>query len=220
MNARLTDQPALARTDLAGSTPALPPRAPSLRAVRRAGLGLAAGTLCWAVAIFVLGPTGVGVGERIVDLTGLLFQFGLFGLLWVQARTRAIGASRAVSVALGVEAVLLGLAALWSLLHGLLPDSVDGVAWLTALDVCWPLSMLGMAAVSVKLAVTGRWQGALRWWPLIAESWAIVTVPADILFGEGVSRWIGGGHLVIGYATLGLLLALWPQRVLGAGQES
>ncbi|MEV0196029.1 hypothetical protein [Nonomuraea sp. NPDC050691] len=241
MDARITDEPAKARTDL----PPAPPRAPSANgsprsaprsaprtgqrtasrpvsatAVRRAGAGLTAGALSWATAIAVFGSTGVGVGERVVDLTGLLFQLGVFCLLWVQTRTRAIGASRAAAIALRVEAVLLGVASVWSLLHGVLPDDLKNGAWLQPLDMCWPLSMLGMAAISVKLAATGRWSGLLRWWPLLAESWAVVTVPAYLLAGEDLSRWVGAGHLVVGYAALGLMLATRPGHVLGSPASS
>jgi hypothetical protein len=31
------------------------------------------------------------------------------------------------------------------------------------------------------------------------------------VFGEAAVRWVGFGHLVVGYATLGLILALRPQ---------
>jgi hypothetical protein len=35
-----------------------------------------------------------------------------------------------------------------------------------------------------------------------------------ILFGDQASRWVGGTHLLIGYATLGVLLALRPHLVV------
>jgi hypothetical protein len=172
------------------------------------------GTLAWATSIFVFTTDPHGIPGRIGDLTGLLFQLGVFCLLAVQFKTRAIGLSRAARVGLTIEAVILGLASIWSLLHGVLPSSLQGATWLAVLDICWPLSMLGMAIIAVKLARTGRWQGVLRWWPLIAESWAIVTVPSYILLGTEASRWIGGTHLLLGYATLGILLARNPRLVL------
>ncbi|MET7328861.1 hypothetical protein [Nonomuraea sp. NPDC005650] len=217
MDAHITNEPARARTDTqvrdaSQGTGAAPPVSES--AVRRAGAGLAIGSLTWAVAIFIHGTQGVGVGERIIDLTGLAFQLGVFCLLWTQMRTRAIGTSRAAAVALKLEAAVLGLASVWSLLHGVLPDGVKDATWLAFLDICWPLSMLGMAAISVKLAAAARWRGALRWWPLVAESWAVVTVPCYLLVGEQLARWVGGSHLVIGYAALGLLMALRPAAVI------
>ncbi|MEV1004021.1 hypothetical protein [Nonomuraea sp. NPDC050202] len=35
-------------------------------------------------------------------------------------------------------------------------------------DLCRPLSMLGMAAISVKLAFAARRRGVIRWRPLVA----------------------------------------------------
>jgi hypothetical protein len=35
-----------------------------------------------------------------------------------------------------------------------------------------------------------------------------------IVFGDQASRWIGGGHLLIGYAALGVLLAVRPGLVV------
>ena len=37
-----------------------------------------------------------------------------------------------------------------------------------------------------------------------------MTVPSFVIFGDEVSRWVGGTHLLIGYAVLGLLLARRP----------
>jgi hypothetical protein len=78
--------------------------------------------------------------------------------------------------------------------------------------------MLGMCIIGIKIAFAGRWKGALRVWPLVAESWAVITVPTIGIFGEQAGRWVGGTHLLIGYATLGLLLALRP-GLTGATKE-
>ena len=204
----MTTTPARARTDVA-------PRpstrtGPAERTIRRLGLGLTAGTLAWAASIFAFSTVNDGVPERIGDLTGLAFQLGLFCLLAIQFTTRATGLTRASVVLLKVEAVILGIASLWSLLHGVLPSNLQDAPWLMVMDICWPLSMIGMMVIGIKLALAGRWRGALRWWPLIAESWAFVTIPSMIVFGDQASRWVGGGHLLIGYATLGILLALRP----------
>ncbi|MFB9202437.1 hypothetical protein ACFFV7_14655 [Nonomuraea spiralis] len=225
MDAKISTTPARARTDVPttpppSGTPSEPDTGPgtgpatgpaiSPAAVRKLGLALSAGTLSWAASIFVYGSQAQGFGERVGDLTGLLFQLGIFALLAVQIRTRATGISRFARVMLKVELVLLGLAAVWSLLHGVLPDGLQDGPVMQALDVFWPVSMLGMMAIGIKVALAGRWRGALRWWPLVAESWAVVTVPTYVLFGDSVSNWVGGFHLVIGYATLGALLALRP----------
>ena len=45
----------------------------------------------------------------------------------------------------------------------------------------------------------------------MAESWVFVTLPAMGIFGITVGRYVGATHLMIGYAALGVLLALRPQ---------
>lgn len=214
MDAHVTTTPATARTDLPKQEPAH--GAPSLtaRRVRRLGLTLTAGTLLWAASIFAFGTLSGGIEGRIGDLTGLAFQIGVLSLLTVQIRTQATGTSRAARVMLKVELVLLVLASIWSFLHGVLPEPAQNSLPIMILDVFWPLSMLGMMIIGIKLAFAGRWRGLLRWWPLIAETWAVVTIPASIVLGEDGATWVGGGHLVIGYATLGVLLALRPHLVL------
>lgn len=214
MDSHLTTTPARARTDVpvAGPPEASRPLAPGT--VRRLGLGLTAGTLTWAASIFAFSTMNEGVTARVGDLTGLAFQLGLFALLTVQIRTLATGTSRVSRVMLKVELVLLGLAGVWSLLHGVLPASLQEHPAMLILDVSWPLSMLGMMIIAIRLAFAGRWRGVLRWWPLVAESFVVVTIPATIIFGDAGARWVGGSHLLIGYATLGLLLALRPHLVL------
>jgi hypothetical protein len=205
----MTTTPAKARTDVA---PRLRTRTGLAEStIRRLGLGLTAGTLTWAASIFAFSTVNDGVPERIGDLTGLAFQLGLFCLLAIQFKTRATGKS---TLLLKIEAVILGIASVWSLLHGVLPSPHQDAAWLVPLDICWPLSMLGMMVIAVKIAFAGRWRGLLRWWPLVAESWVVVTIPSMIVFGDQASRWVGGGHLLIGYATLGVLLAVRPGLVV------
>ena len=212
----ISSSPAPARTDVAGTTTgqtlAAAPAGPAISptAVRRAGLGLATGTVLWASTMVVWGGNATGLGGRLGDLAGLAFQLGLFGLLQVQLRTRATGTSRKAVAMIKVEHVLLALASLWSLLHAITPDT----GWLVALDVFWPLSMLGMAIIGVKIAVTGRWGGALRVWPMVAESWVLVAVPAYAVTGGGtIANVVGAGHLLLGYTMLGVLLARRPEHI-------
>jgi hypothetical protein len=110
---------------------------------------------------------------------------------------------------LRTEYVLLSLATLWTVLHAALPWARDD-AWLAVLDLFWPLSMLGMFIIGVKIAFAGRWRGAARSWPLVAESWAVVSVPAFGIFGAAVGQYVGASHLLIGYVTLGLIIAARP----------
>ncbi|MEU5724418.1 hypothetical protein ABZ783_21670 [Micromonospora sp. NPDC047738] len=131
-------------------------------------------------------------------------------MVHTQLRTSATGTSRAARGLLRVEFVLLTLATLWSILHGAVPAWRDS-APVAILDVFWPLSMLGMAIIGIKIAFAARWRGAARVWPAVAESWALVTVPAFGIFGSPIADWVGAGHLLIGYTMLGLILALRPQ---------
>lgn len=221
MHDSTTTQPALARTDSSRRTaatssttsPTTTTASPTISrtAVRRLGLALTGGAAAWAASIFVYGTNATGLGGRIGDLTGLLFQLGVFALLTVMFHTRATGASRAARIMIRVEYVLLGLASIWSLIHGLAPDAVRESVPVLVLDVFWPLSMLGMFVIGIKVAFAGRWQGVLRAWPLVAETWAVVTVPTFLIVGEPFSSSVGGAHLLIGYATLGLLLARRPE---------
>jgi len=57
-----------------------------------------------------------------------------------------------------------------------------------ALDLFWPISMLGMFLIGIRIAVAGRWKGVSRFYPIVAESWAVVTVPSLAVFGPGVAR--------------------------------
>ena len=216
MSDSLITQPALARTDAARPQPTAGDRNVDPRSIRRMGLTLTAGTLLWSASQFIWGPTADGLGGRIGDLTGLCFQLGVFALLTAMLRTGATGVTRKARAMIRVEYVLLGLASLWSLLHGVLPSDI-GDGPVMVLDAFWPLSMLGMFVIGIKVAVAGRWKGPLRFWPMVAESWAVVTVPSMLILGDEAARWIGATHLLIGYAALGLLLARRPQ-LTGTGR--
>ena len=158
----LTTTPAPARTDV----PTAPRRRPA-PPVRRAGFAVAAGAAdLGRRASATVGPqTTDPVGIMVSDLSALPFQLGLFVLVTAQLRTLATGTSRWPAGMLRVEYVLLVLATLWTVLHGLVPSLRDD-AWLAVLDLFWPLSMLGMFVIGVKIAVAGRWRGAARFWPL------------------------------------------------------
>ncbi len=203
----ITNTPAPARTDV---SPAPATAAPDAGFVRKAGIAVAAGAALWSSTIWVFGasPTS-NLGIAVTDLGALPFQLSLIGLVTAQLRTRATGTSRFARGMLRVEYVLLALATLWTVLHGSVPAFRDDL-WLAVLDVFWPLSMLGMAVIGVKVAFAGRWKGAARVWPVVAESWAVVTVPTFVIVGAPVADWVGATHLLIGYTVLGLILALRP----------
>jgi hypothetical protein len=207
--------PARARTDVHETSG--PGAGHSKDRIRTCGILLAAGTTSWAIANLVYGfAPSSDPAIAITDLTGLAFQAGVMALLYAQIKTRATGVSRTARGALKVERVLLAVAMLWSLIHGLVPAARDE-AWLAALDVFWPLSMLGMFFIGIKVAVTGRWRGRARLWSLLAETWAPICVPAVAILGHGLGDVVGAVHLLLGYATLGAILATRPDLVVDRG---
>lgn len=202
--------PAPARTDVYAPATVT---APSDGLVRKHALTLTAGAAIWSGTSFAGGfnPSS-DPGIMIQDLAGLVFQLGVLALVQLQLRTRATGTSRKAVAMLKVERVLLALAMTWTVLHALVPSARDEV-WLAVLDLFWPLSMLGMFVIGVKIAFAGRWRGVPRFYPLVAESWAVVSVPAFGIFGQEVGDIVGATHLLVGYATLGLVIAMRPHLV-------
>lgn len=214
--------PARVRTDAVtdadagtGPAPATPAAPTDLRpsagtgAIRALGAGLAVGAVAYAIPFMIFGGQETGAGRFVIDLSGVFFQLGVFCLLAAMWRTQATGTTRPARAMIVVESVVLGVATLQSLLT--LPAM--GGEWSTAatvLDPFWPLSMLGMAILGVKVAVAGRWRGALRAWPVVAETWVFVALPAMALLGPTAGSVVAGGHFVVGYGVLGVLLAVRP----------
>jgi hypothetical protein len=206
----LSTTPAPARTDVAAPRTA-PGSGVSTRFARRVGIAVAGGSAAWAAGMlaFTNLPQAGTWQHFVYEVTALLFQFGLIALVTLQLRTRATGTGKLARGFLHAEHVLLGLA-IASTVTWMFFREYDHTAWFLALDVFWPLSMLGMAAIGVRIAIAGRWKGAARIWPLVAESWAPVAVPASFLL-PGFAHFVGAGHLAIGYVLLGVILARRPE---------
>lgn len=208
----VSQQPAPARSDLtvAASNPATSRTAATGHPFRRQGLLLTAGSAVWAAAmvLFGLDPT-TRAGEAGYSLASGHFQFGLLALLYVLWQTNALGAGSVAKTAIGVEAVLVTLAIGSTLADGIGVSDLSQPGW-ALLDAFWPLSMLGMFLIGVRIAIAGRWRGVRRIWPLVAESWAVVTIPTLMVFGPGVAQVVAPLHLLAGYAVLGLLVATKP----------
>jgi hypothetical protein len=201
----ITTTPAPARTDETTAR-----TVPTTRSARRTGIFVATGSAIWSAAMFAANPQSADSTDILInDIGGLAFQASLFALITLQLRTGATGTTRFARGLLRTEYVLLSLATLWTVLHAAFPAARDDL-WLAVLDVFWPLSMLGMFVIGVKIAFAGRWRGTARVWPLVAESWAVVSVPAFGIFGATAGQYVGASHLLVGYATLGLILALRP----------
>jgi hypothetical protein len=205
----LSTTPAPARTDLAAPTAG--PRGATIRSVRTAGVAVTLGSASWALACAALGTTPpAGTWQAtVVNLTAFAFQLGLVFLVTAQMRTGAIGTGRLARNLLHVEHVLLAVAMASSLMWALTPSLYD-TGFFFVIDLFWPLSMLGMAAIGVRIAFAGRWRSAARFWPVVAESWAPVTVPTAFLL-PSITQYVGAAHLLVGYVVLGVILATRPQ---------
>ena len=218
----LTQTPAPARSDLAVApvTATAAPAAPAATAAdgrpahpyRLHGTLLTAGALSWSAAIATLGLDGESLAHQYVhNATAFLFQLGVLALLRVLWLTRAIGAGRLAPTLMRIEAgfLVLAMASTTSDFLGL--TDLDNPASLM-LDLFWPISMLGMFLIGIRIAVAGRWTGLSRFWPMVAESWAVVTVPTMAVLGQDTARWVGALHLVLGYAVLGRIVARKQER--------
>jgi hypothetical protein len=209
--------PPSARTDSPPATPAAPAAAAPdvVRTVRAGGAAMAAGAAAWALGSVLTADVGTA-GDAYplaYKASTLLFQLGLVALVTVQLRTQATGTGRLARRLLHAEHVMLGLAIVSSLQWMVAPD-VSEEPFFLALDAFWPLSMLGMAAIGVRIAIAGRWRGPARIWPVIAETWLLVMIPAMAVVGETASSYVSAGHLLLGYAVLGLILATRPDLTL------
>jgi hypothetical protein len=202
----ITKTSAPARSDVPATSAATPTRRTS--PFRLHGTVLTAGALAWSVAIAAF---GADPGDKTIPLVGFalgsgLFQIGVLFLLRVLWRTQALGTGRLARFFLRAETVVLSLAIGSTTVDALRLSDLDQTGWLL-LDLCWPLSMLGMFAIGIRIAIAGRWKGLSRFWPMVAESWAVVTVPTLGIFGADAARVVGAAHLVIGYAVLGQIVA-------------
>ncbi|WP_116450349.1 hypothetical protein [Blastococcus litoris] len=211
----INTSPPSARTD-ARPLPAAPTAGATLP-VRLGGAAMAAGAAAWAIGSMLTYDVATGEEYPLAyKASSLLFQLGLVALVSVQLRTRATGTGRLARGFLHAEHVMLGLAIVSSIQWMVAPEVSEDPFWL-ALDAFWPLSMLGMAAIGIRIAIAGRWRGAARVWPAIAETWVLVMFPAMALVSDEATSFVSGGHLLLGYTTLGLILAARPHLVLPRG---
>ena len=196
--------PAPARSDGAAAAPTgSSPRHPY--AVH--GRVLTAGALAWAATRAVVGIDPVGHRDELVySISSGLFQVGLLFLLRTLWRTQALGEGRLARFVLRAEAVAVGVAIGSTASDGLGLTDFDKIQYVV-LDAFWPLSMLGMFLIGIRIAVAGRWKGATRFWPMVAESWAVVVIPTLGIFGDSAAHVVACVHLVVGYAVLGVLVS-------------
>ena len=66
----------------------------------------------------------------------------------------------------------------------------------------WYWAAMTSVAISAALWLAGK-----RDWSTFVGQWP----PTFLLFGDPVANWVGGTHLLLGYMTLGILLARRPE---------
>ncbi|MEE4024900.1 hypothetical protein V1Y59_17580 [Gordonia sp. PKS22-38] len=170
----------------------------------RVGLALAVSAPIWAITLAVVGDDeGFGLSSLVGGVAGFAFQFSLLALLAVQYRTRAMGTGRVARVGYRIEFALIG-GALVSTFLDMFWLIQDSVVW-AIFDSCWPLSMLGMAIIGIRIAIAGRWTGALRWQTLFAQCWFLYSIP--LVAVPAIGLWGAAAFTILGYGGLGVLLA-------------
>ena len=201
----ISHSPAPARADVATVAPGT--ATSQTRPFLLHGRMLTAGAVAWSASILAVGqdPDGTA-GLLVFGLGSGLFQVGLLFLLRTLWRTRALGEGRFARGVLRFEAFAVSMAMASTFVDAIGVSDLSQPAWL-ALDLFWPLSMLGMFLIGIRIAVAGRWTGVTRYWPVVAESWAVVTIPAMGIFGEAAGKYVGALHLLVGYAVLGVLVS-------------
>jgi hypothetical protein len=205
----LEQTPAAARTDVrhTAAAPGTTPTRPFARPFFGRGMLLTTGAVAWGLDSLVFGSDPSGSFEEAVSsLTSGTFQLGLLGLLSVLWATKALGEGRLARFFLRLEAVVLVFAMGSTFVDGIGVSDLDKAGWVL-LDMCWPLSMLGMFLIGLRVAIAGRWHGKARFWPLIAESWGPVVVPTYGIFGGTVAGVVSFVHLCVGYGVLGQIVA-------------
>ena len=201
--------PARRRTDTVAAEPAPPP----IGGVRMVGSALVVGAMSWGAALMCLdGVDGFGAASVLTGIAAMLFQISLLGLLRVQYRDRAMtgkgGTARVARIGYTAQAVVLTGAMVSTTLDAFW--LIQGSPVWTVFDMCWPLSMLGMLIIGIRVAIAGRWRGVLRWQTLFAQSWLVWGIPLSAL--GFVGSVLGGAQMVLGYGVLGGLLVAWPAR--------
>ena len=202
-----------ARSDVPGRSEVPVPAAPTpagkpARPYRLHGTVLSVGALMWATAIAFYGndPSDSAVGAMVFGIGSGAFQIGLLFLLRVLRRTDALGTGKVARRVLVVENVFVCLAIASTIADAVRISDLSQPGWLL-LDAFWPISMMGMFGLAIRIAIAGRWKGVSRFWPLVAESWAVCVIPTMNIFGPQVAGIVAVIHLLIGYCTLGQIVA-------------
>ena len=200
----ISHSPAPARSDVATAAPVV---VGTTHPYLGHGRVLTAGAVAWAASILAVGQDPQStLGLAVFGVGSGLFQVGLLFLLRTLWRTRALGDGRFARGVLRFETFAVSMAMASTFVDAIGVSDLSQPAWLV-LDLFWPLSMLGMFLIGIRIAVAGRWKGVSRFWPMVAESWAVVTIPAMGIFGEVAGKYVGALHLLVGYTVLGVIVS-------------
>ncbi|MCC5576493.1 hypothetical protein IMZ11_12710 [Microtetraspora sp. AC03309] len=205
-------QPSNVNPEDSSSRPSAVAPAISPGRVRLAGVLLAVGAAAWAAGTVIVGDK-IQEGIQTLDsITGMLFVVGVFALVEVVLRTRGTGDRWGRVIPAGLL-VLLPVAFLVNALSFGYATYDDFPLALLILDASWPLSQIGMLVLGVAVAVTRRYQGALRWLPLLAGMWFPVSMVAQIVGGSTVSVYVSAAWLLGTHSHIGIRLAASPRIV-------
>ncbi|MEU6711694.1 hypothetical protein ABZ897_09470 [Nonomuraea sp. NPDC046802] len=180
--------------------------------VRIAGTLLATGATAWGVGTVIVGDKVYEGIQTLDTITGMLFIVGLFAFVWTVLSTGGTGDGWTRIIPAGLLVLLPGAFVLNALSFGYATHD-DFPLPLMILDACWPLSQLGMLVLGIVIAIKGRYQGALRWLPMLAGLWFPVTMAAQIFAGSVISTYVSAAWLLGMHAHLGVRIAVRPVRV-------
>lgn len=174
-------------------------------AIRLGGIALTVGSVTWAVAR-ILAPPVDGIAPTAEILGGFAYQLGLAGYLTAAWLTGALGNSRGARISFRVEAALLVLASLWSVVYAIDPGTQQH--WpMIVLDPTWPLSMLGLIVVGFYIFRARIWSALARQLALIASLWLPLEIFASVIGGDSAGVALVLTWLVVVWGGLGVIIS-------------
>lgn len=187
--------------------------------IRAGGIALALGGPVWAVTLLTTDPPVNGVAPTAEILGGLAWQIGVAGLLLAAWLTGALGPGRRARLLLRAEAVLLGLASIWSVVYAIDPATQQHVV-MVVLDVTWPLSVLLLVPVGWVVLRARVWDPPLRHLPLVASLWLPLDVAVLLAAGDTAALAFRAAWLTVVWGAVGVLVALRARDLAASGDDA
>ena len=142
-----------------------------------------------------------GDSNRLGAALGFVFTIGWFCNVFGLHALGAAGQRFPARLLLWVELVGVVLAAAFQIFEYVDPSNTSIFFMIT--DIAWPLSMVLLLIGGIVIAVARRFEGWLRFTPLIAGLWLPLAMVALPLLGQTVGQAVGGLHTVLGWGLLG-----------------